>query len=270
MPTARLLGADATRLDEVSVIGEGPAAIAISRGGASKNYPHKDPNEDAAAFVVSEHGGLAVVADGHAGRQGAEVAVARILEHHAPRWLGSGDVASVFVSEAAEVVADVNRAMVQAALDNDPEPSRSTLSLALVRPGDDFAAALSVGDSHVFRLGETGAEEWIPQTSARTLYLGEASHDPARLEPAVRASDTDLTRLFGLILATDGLSELGIGVEDPELAVGLACKDALAGDPDRVPVATARGVVERALEAQRTNRAGDNAASAVLWWDLGA
>jgi hypothetical protein len=195
--------------------------------------------------------------------------VARILEHHAPGWLGASTTAigARFVAEAGDVVQDVNRTMVRAAISANPNPSRTTLSLALVRPQDGFAAALSVGDSHVFRVGSSGAEEWIPDPEERTLYLGEAAHDLARLTQAVRVDLIDLEDLVGLVLATDGLSEVGIGVEDPEAAVGQACETALRGDPTRVPIDTARGIVERALVAQRTNRAGDNASAAVLWWD---
>ena len=117
----------------------------------------------------------------------------RILERHAPRWLGTSAIAldSRFAEEAVDVLRDVNLAMVQAA-DAGPEPSRTTLSLALVRPSDGFAAALSVGDSHVLRLGECGAEEWIPQAGGRSLYLGEPGHDVDRLSQGVRVEVGDM------------------------------------------------------------------------------
>ncbi len=71
-----------------------------------------------------------------------------------------------------------------------------------------------------------------------------------------------------LALATDGLSELEVGVEDPEAAVAAAVGRAAGAPPELRALEAARGIVESALEAHRRNPSGDNVAAAVLW--LGA
>ena len=67
------------------------------------------------------------------------------------------------------------------------------------------------------------------------------------------------------MLATDGLSEKGIGVADPGAAVAEALREAGSAEPDLQALHAARGVARRAMEAHRKQRAGDNIAVAVLW-----
>ena len=69
------------------------------------------------------------------------------------------------------------------------------------------------------------------------------------------------------VLATDGLSERGIGVEAPAAAVADAVDRAGRTDEPVRPLEAARGTVETALAAQRAQGAGDNVASAVAWLD---
>ena len=103
MSTGRLHGAKHPKLGEIATLAEGPAAIAISRGGSKKRYAYRDPNEDAAGFALSNWGGVVVVADGHNGHQAAQIAVDRVLDKHAPRWLGAAPIAldARFLDEAA-------------------------------------------------------------------------------------------------------------------------------------------------------------------------
>jgi hypothetical protein len=65
-----------------------------------------------------------------------------------------------------------------------------------------------------------------------------------------------------VVLATDGLSERGIGVTDPAAAVTDAV--AASADVDAVlrPSVLARGLLETALDAHADQRAGDNIAVA--------
>ena len=80
MRTALLRGQDHTDLGAIGLVSEGPAAIAICKGGAMKTYSHLDPNEDAACFAIGDGGMLVAVADGHDGASGAEAAVRALLE----------------------------------------------------------------------------------------------------------------------------------------------------------------------------------------------
>jgi hypothetical protein len=68
-----------------------------------------------------------------------------------------------------------------------------------------------------------------------------------------------------LVLATDGISEAGIGLANPAAAIAACAADCERGHADLRPLGMARGLVERALEAQREQRSGDNIAAAVAW-----
>jgi serine/threonine protein phosphatase PrpC len=69
-----------------------------------------------------------------------------------------------------------------------------------------------------------------------------------------------------IVLATDGLSEVGIGLADPAAAVAEIVAGAASRAADLRPLETAREVVEAALAAHRENQAGDNAAAGVVWF----
>ena len=64
MRTALLRGREHVELGAVAAVAEAGVAIALSRGGAAKRYPHSDPNEDAAGFATADAGVCAAVADG--------------------------------------------------------------------------------------------------------------------------------------------------------------------------------------------------------------
>ena len=74
-----------------------------------------------------------------------------------------------------------------------------------------------------------------------------------------------LADIHAVVLATDGLSEHQIGVQDPAATVAAAVASAAASDPDLRALEASRTVTEAALAAQRANQAGDNIATAVLW-----
>lgn len=265
--TARLCGADHRELDEIASVAEGRAAVAISRGGAPKRYPHRDPNEDAVGFALSDWGAVAVVADAHAGGVAAEVCVARVLESHAPRWLAAAPIAldARFASEALEVALDANAAILRSTTGSDAGASRTTLAVALLRPRDDWVAVLSIGDSHVFRVDRQGAQEVAPEKGDHTSFLGDATHTAERLAASVRAQVVPLEDARAIVLATDGLSERGIGVLDPGATVAAVVHRASEAQRGLRALEAARGVVECALASHRENRSGDNIAAAALW-----
>ena len=68
-----------------------------------------------------------------------------------------------------------------------------------------------------------------------------------------------------LLAVTDGLSERGIGVDDPCEAVRTAIARADSAPADARVSVTARALVDAALAAHRTHDAGDNIAAAVAW-----
>ena len=267
MRTGLLLGRDHPRVGAVAALAEGRVALALSRGGARKRYQHKDPNEDACAFALGERAWLIAVADGHWGAQGAALALQRLLEHHAPRWMSPAAMAlgDRWVAEAPEVVLDLNRTLVAAG--GEQSVGRTTLALCLARPADGWWAGLCVGDSHVYRVGGDGAREHFgtDERGSRGTFLGDPRIDPERAAEAVRSGVEPAAAGGAIVLATDGLSERGIGVERPEEVVAESVVVAGRGDAALRPLAAARGVAGRALAAQRAQRAGDNVATACLW-----
>jgi hypothetical protein len=264
MRTGVLRGRDHLLLGAVADLAESRVAIALSRGGAAKTYGHRDPNEDACAFACTDYATLVAVTDGHWGSGGAELALERLLERHAPRWTSPSAIALAdrWSLEATDVVLDLNRALLAAGA---PEPiGRTTLAVALARPRDGWWAALLFGDSHLFAADGSSAREWSPPAKDQIVFVGDPRHDRAAIERGVRfAVEEGAPR--AIVLATDGLSESGIGVPNPAKAVAESVRAAAGADPDQRALAAARGVLERALDAHRRNAAGDNVATAGLW-----
>jgi serine/threonine protein phosphatase PrpC len=269
MQTGLLLGRDHVRIGAVAALAEGRVALALSRGGAPKRYDYVEPNEDACAFAMTDRAWLLAVADGHWGARGAELALERVLERHAPRWLSPGALALAerWTSEAPEVVLDLNRTLLDAG--GESAVGRTTLALCLVRPDDGWWAGLCMGDSHVFRVGGDTVREHFgtDERGKRSTFVGDSRIDRERAEQAVRAGVEPDGRGGAIVLATDGLSERGIGVERPGEAVAESLVAAWRGEATLRPLTAARGVAERALEAHRTQRSGDNIAPACLWLD---
>ena len=264
MRTGLLRGRDHLQLGALAALAERRAAIALSRGGAAKTYEHQDPNEDACAFAWTEHAWLVAVADGHWGSSGAELALTRLLERHAPRWTSPSPIALAdrWFLEAPDVALDLNRALVAA---GGPEAiGRTTLALALARPREGWWAALLAGDSHLFTADGVRASESCRAVHASMVFIGDPQLDRPALERGVRcAVERDVPR--AIVLATDGLSEQAIGVANPARAVAESVAAARSLAAELRPLAAARGVAERALAAHRANAAGDNVATACIW-----
>ena len=258
-----LRGWDHNQLGSISTLAEGRAAVALSRGGAPKNYPYTDPNEDACAFAFAGESALVAVADGHWGAGGSSTALERILEHHAPRWLAHPDPTERWCDEGPEVLADLSRALLAEA--GESLIGRTTLSLCF-RPAPNTLLVLAAGDSHVFACSGGGVRELCPQPAgARIRFVGDPDFEPERWQQAAR-TDVVTGPSDAVLLATDGLSERGIGVENPAAAAAQAASAAHASDPELRPLEAARALASEALQAQRRNRAGDNVATACLWW----
>ena len=141
---------------------------------------------------------------------------------------------------------------------------RTTLALALVRPRDGWWSALLVGDSHLFTADGARASESCPAVPAQVRFLGDPTLDRAAIESGVRCA-VEQNGPRAIVLATDGLSEPTIGVAHPARAVAESVGAARALDAELRPLAAARGLAERAIEAQRANASGDNVATACIW-----
>jgi hypothetical protein len=273
MQSAFLRGRDHQQIGRLELDGLGPAAVALSRGGARKTYSHTDPNEDCVAFALGDGGQLVIAADGHHGELGSEAAVQALLEQFAGDWTASHPPVQgedAWRQQGLDALIAANRAILEIAGHNQLPPAPATFVVALLRPADDLLLHLSVGDSHVFAVDHGVAVDLGGRQEGWkfTPFLG---YEEARRETIERYSVVgarDLAGLQAVVLTTDGLSEPGIGVPDPPRAVhSTVAQVALDSPADRRAVDTCRGVVEIAMRSHRQQKAGDNMGCAVVWID---
>ncbi len=263
MRSALLRGREHVLLDAVDAVAEGNVAIALSRGGAAKRYAYREPNEDAAAFAQGEAGVFAAVADGHGGFEASEIALTHLLGEPATQWTeapGALD-AERFRRQALAAIHDASRAIAR---EGGRQEARTTLSFAVLVPAAGCLLHAAIGDSHLFLAGESGVRELAP-AGEHMGFLG--APDP-RLETLARLARVGVTSLAGVravVLATDGLSEVGVGVEKPVNAVADALRHAQNTPSGAPALELARRLVETALAAQRRQRSGDNVAVAAVW-----
>jgi serine/threonine protein phosphatase PrpC len=273
MRSARLLGRDHHELGAVAAIAEGRAAITLCRGGARKTYPHTEPNEDATCFALGEGGMVAAVADGHQGAQGAERAIAFILERCADSLTArraAESSAAGWSRAARELLTEAHAEVIEQGREHELGPAPTTLSIALVRPAQDLLLHASVGDSHVFVAPRDARQAvrdlgWASTGRRRTFFLGEEFEGGGPGNDHWALGCESLRDAAAVVLASDGLSERNIGVADPAAAVGECVAQVREIEPALRPLEACRRITEVALDAQRSNRAGDNVATAVLW-----
>jgi hypothetical protein len=269
--TAFLRGREHHEIGGIALEGLGRVAIALSRGGARKTYDHTDPNEDCAAFAMGEGGELVIAADGHHGDLGSEAALEALLTDFAPRVTAASAPTKspeAWRELAFEALLAANRAVLESAGRMKIQPAPTTLVLAILRPADDLFVHASVGDSHLFAIDAAGATELGGRDPAWefTPFLGYEQASRVLLERYARVGVRGLADLRAVALVTDGLSEPGIGVEDPARTVHASVARIEAGTAaDLSAVRTCRGIVEDAMRAHRRQKAGDNLACSVAW-----
>jgi hypothetical protein len=264
MRSALLRGREHLTLAAIATVAEGPAAIALSIGGAPKVYAHTDPNEDGALFATGEAGTLLAVADGHGGADASEIALRHLAAHHAPALTAAGpEIAPRWPDLARETLLDLNDAILQRADRRASGTARTTFALALARPAEGLLAYAAMGDSHIFRVEDGRALEIAPPPG-RKAFLGFDDETVASLARKSVVGTAPLAGARAVALVTDGLSERGIGVGDPAGAVADAIAEAVRLAPELRAGGAARGITERALAAHVRQRSGDNVGCAVL------
>lgn len=275
MRTALLLGHQHHTLEAVAAIAEGPAAITLCRGGAHKTYGHTDPNEDASCFAIGAGGTLVAVADGHHGARGAERALEWLLETVAGTWTSDDPPASspeAWCEQMARALREIHRAVLVQGESLGVAPAPTTLSLAVVRPGEDLVVHASVGDSHLFLTSRDEGEGneardvgWASTGKRRCYFLGDSYEGGLLEERQWVVGSESLAGLGAIVVATDGLSERQIGVDDPSAAAVEAVAHGSTAEPHLRPLETCRHLTEAALAAHRKNASGDNIGAAVVW-----
>jgi serine/threonine protein phosphatase PrpC len=259
--SALLRGREHTSLGAVELIAEGRVAVALSIGGAPKRYEHTDPNEDAAAFVRGSAGDVLAVADAHYGFEASEVLLENLLASPAVHWAeGGGSPESSWSRHAIAALCDANADILRERRD-DASASATTLSLSVIRPDVGWLLYACVGDSHLFTVAGGTAIEVAP-CGQRPGFLGDREESPETLEALCRVGALPLAGIESVVLATDGLSERGIGVADPAAAVASAVAASADTDVALRPSVLARTMTETALEAHAERKAGDNIAVA--------
>jgi serine/threonine protein phosphatase PrpC len=263
---AVLRGSASQILGGVSAIAEGEAAIALSQGGFKKRYAHTDPNEDAAAFALGETGVLLAVADGHNGSDAAESALDALMLH-AGALLASGGQTTEhsWRKTALETIGAIQTALVSRVAQGVRGHTRTTLALALVLPDEDLLAFASLGDSHIFRVCPDEVVDIASHSEGLRHFLGNPADDLASLAQDCVVGVEPIADTKAVILATDGISEPGIGVDVPEFCALECAREAERCTPELRPLDLARKVAEAALAAHRRHRSGDNIAAAVTW-----
>lgn len=266
MRFALLRGREHPELGVHAAVAEANLAIAMSRGGYAKQYAYVDPNEDAVAYACGPRGALIAVADGHSGFEAAEVALEHLLEHPAPHWTETtGPPAGLDGWRRHALAALLDAALQIGKERREGSRSRTTLTLALAAPEAGVCYYAAVGDSHLFAAYAGEARE-IARAERSGAFLG----DPVvaeKLGDYTRLGALPLAGVRTLIVASDGLSEEGIGVADPPAAVHALRIAALTERPELRPLSLARGICEAACAAHRQQHSGDNIACAVF--DLG-
>jgi serine/threonine protein phosphatase PrpC len=260
-----LRGRDQVHVGQIATIAEGAAAIALSRGGAPKTYGYVDPNEDCAGFARGDGGALLVVGDAHNGCDASEIAVDTLLARFGEAWTGPAPPTTPWPELAARGAGAAHAAILERAARGGNPDSRSTLVFALLRPDEGRIGWASLGDSHVFRVGSSGTDEVGRGRDSPSWFVGSARRTPLEIGEHLRSGTLKAHDTRALVLASDGLSEQRIGVEDPAAAVAEAAECARGEAVDLRPLALARRLVEIAQSAQRRNRAGDNIAAAAFW-----
>jgi hypothetical protein len=243
------------------------AAIALSKGGAHKTYEHTDPNEDSAAFAIGPAGVVVAVADGHGGREAARLAIDQLMGNAAERWTAPGveHFQRNWPNLARNEILSVQDTILASVANGARDSARTTLALAVVRPDDDCIAFACVGDSHIFRVDAVEAFDLGFHHGRRSCFLGRPSDSHEMLSRMCLTGVEPLGTTLAVALATDGISERGIGVDVPVTTVFERVWTAQQSRPEQRPLAAARSIAEAANGAHLANRSGDNIATAVVW-----
>ena len=261
---AILRGSESQIIGGVSVVSEASAAISLSQGGFKKRYSHTDPNEDTAAFALGEAGVLLAVADGHNGCSAAESAIDELMLRAGAILTCDRNTSDEWWKKTfMETIDAIQTTLVSRVAQGVRGHSRTTLALALVLPGEDLLAFASVGDSHIFRVCPNEVVDLGTHSEELRCFLGNPADDLGSLARNSVVGVESLTNTKAVILATDGISEPGIGVDVPEFTLSECSAGADRSAPDLRPLRLARDVAEAALAAHQRHRAGDNIAVAV-------
>ena len=186
-------------------------------------------------------------------------------------WRESGRSGWHWERSALAGFLQLNEAVRRAASRAQTPGSCTTLSVAVVRPGEGLLLYASIGDSHLFQANGTTAIDHGARSSSQvrrelgSYFLGWGDETETSLADKCRVGTDTLASTRAIVLATDGISERNIGHPDAGAAVAQSVLEVSSAPAELRPLRLARAVVESALEAHGRNRAGDNVAVASYW-----
>jgi len=165
---------------------------------------------------------------------------------------------------------DLNDALLTDPERGSRELFRTTLAIGLLLPAVSQLHFASIGDSHLFLIRPDGAHDLIAEKSAYGFpyYLGDCPETPVSLQEKCVAGSTSLQDAWAVIAVTDGISEEGIGFADaPKTLAELSHSvcDPIVGAIElrgETILTLARTITEKAIEAQKRQKSGDNIALA--------
>ena len=158
---------------------EANVAIALSRGGAEKRYPHSEPNEDAAGFALGGAGAFIAVADGHGGFEASEVTLELLLGGAAAQWTEApaGLDAEGFRRQALAALFDANRAVRRESGTRSPRTTSPSASCSAIRPASCMPPSATATCSSP---SAEGVREVAPASETRRLPRQRGSRAPRR------------------------------------------------------------------------------------------
>jgi serine/threonine protein phosphatase PrpC len=168
---------------------------------------------------------------------------------------------------ALAAICDANEAILRERVDTEMGKARTTLALALVLPESNALLYACAGDSHLFQVRPGVVTELAKAETAMGMdcFLGHGQETLESLAEKCRIGTETLDDTTAVVLASDGLSEHQIGVEDPGAVVCESVEAARKATPELRPLEASRNIVEAALAAHRKNASGDNMCTAVVW-----
>ena len=98
-----------------------------------------------------------------------------------------------------------------------------------------------------------------------TVFLGTSGTPEDALRGSFVVGTERLAGARAVVVVSDGFTEPGIGVESPPLTLLEIANRVQHLDSETRSLEVARSIVDRAREAHRRHRGGDNVASAAVW-----
>ena len=251
-----LRGRDAVVIGEVVRAGSAQVGVAMCLGGAPKGYRFVDPNEDAVMAWGYHCRLLLGLADAHNGATAGDVALDWLKEHGAE--LVSRATPSDWAVDAERRFSAVELSIRQ---ENGRRGARSqtTFLVAVVILAERRLYYAAVGDSHlmIFR-GE--APRWLVGSAGNQDFFlgappGRGDVVPTRLQTGFVA----LAPGAAVVLASDGISTVGIGFDEPLAAVG----EVVCGSGSLDACELAGQIATAACQVQARKASGDNIGVAV-------